>query len=85
MKFLHKGYLYERIDLSNPIKGGVGDTFTPELGSWVKGAIIEKEHVGDLNNESNLSKALDIARDHLKESPDYYKALSNMEEKLGIG
>ena len=82
MKLIFKSHIYESIDLSNPIKGGVGDNTVPEMAALVKGAIVEKEHVGDLNNAENLSKAIDITMDHLAESPRYYDELEKMEKKL---
>lgn len=80
MKKIFKGYVYE--SLSNPLVGGVGDSTQIDLGLLVKGAMVEKEHVGDLNDPEKLSIALDIARDHLAESPRYYEELEKMEEKL---
>ena len=82
MKLIFKSHVYESIDLDNPIKGGVGDNTVPNMAALVKGAIVEKEHVGDLNNAENLSRAFDIARDHLAESPRYYDELEKMEKKL---
>lgn len=84
MKMLYRNFVYEAIDLDNPIKGGVGDhaNVDPEL--LEKGVEVEKEHVGDLTDPSKLAIAADIARDHLKESPKYYDELEKMEKKLGI-
>ena len=82
MKLIYKSSIYESIDLDNPIKGGVGDGTEPDMAKWIKGAIVEKEHVGDLNVAANLAQALDIARDHLAESPRYYDELEKMEKKL---
>jgi hypothetical protein len=81
-RFIYKNHLYENIDLSNPINGGVGDGQSFDIGLLAQGAAIEKEHVGDLNDPAKLALALDIARDHLAESPRYYEELAKMEKKL---
>lgn len=81
-RFIYKNHLYEDVDMSNPIKGGVGDNQNFDIGLLAKGAAVEKEHVGDLNDPMNLAKALDIARDHLAESPEYYNELEKMEKNL---
>jgi hypothetical protein len=83
-KFLYKNHIYESVNLSNPIEGGVGDNQNFDIGLLAKGAAVEKEHVGDLNDPKKLAIALDIASDHLAESPGYYNELENMEKKLGI-
>lgn len=83
MKLLYKSHIYESID-TNPLKGGIGDEKIPNLTELVKGVIVEREHVGDLNNPKNLAIAIDIASDHLAESPEYYQALEKMEDELGI-
>lgn len=82
MRILYQSHVYESVDLSNPIKGGVGDNSVPNMSALVKGAMVEKEHVGDLNDPANLSTALDISKDHLAESPRYYDELEKMEKKL---
>lgn len=82
MKALYKNQIFESLDLENPIKGGLGDDYIPNKAGIVKGLIIEKEHVGDLNQIANLSNALDIVSDHLAESPDYYDHLEKMEHDL---
>lgn len=41
-----------------------------------KGIMVELEHTDDANI------ALEIAKDHLSEFPDYYNALEEMEKKL---
>ena len=81
-KFLYRNHIYESVNLSNPIEGGVGDNQNFDIGLLAQGAAVEKEHVGDLNNPANLAKALDITRDHLAESPRYYDELAKMEKKL---
>jgi hypothetical protein len=73
-------FLYE--NTTNPIEGGIGDHSLFDIELLVKGAMIEKEHVGDLNDPKALLTALDIVRDHLTESPRYYDELEKMEEKL---
>lgn len=84
MKMLYRNFIYEAINLENPIEGGVGDytKVNPEL--LEKGIEVEKEHVGDLSDPKKLAIAADIARDHLEESPKYYDELEKMEKKLGI-
>lgn len=81
-KFIYRNHIYEHINLSNPIEGGVGDNHAFDIGLLAKGAAVEKEHVGDLNDPAKLALALDIARDHLTESPKYYDELEKMEKKL---
>lgn len=81
-RFIYKNHLYENVDLSNPIQGGNGDAQTFDIGLLAKGASVEREHVGDLNDPAKLALALDIARDHLAESPRYYDELEKMEKKL---
>lgn len=82
MRLIYQSHIYESIDLNNPIKGGIGDNTIPNMSALVKGAMVEKEHVGDLNIPENLSRSLDIASDHLAESPRYYDELEKMEKKL---
>lgn len=82
MRLIYQSHVYESVDLSNPIKGGVGDNTVPNMSALVKGAMVEKEHVGDLNDPDKLSVALDISKDHLAESPRYYVELEKMEKKL---
>lgn len=82
MKVLYKNHIYENVDLSNPIQGGRGDSQNFDIGLLAKGGAIEREHVGDLNDPAKLALALDIARDHLAESPRYYDELEKMEKKL---
>lgn len=80
MKILFKGNLYELSD--NPIKGGVGDNTHPDPKALAKGIKIEKEHVGNIKDPKKKAIAADIAKDHLKESPNYYDELEKMEKKL---
>ena len=82
MRLIYQSHVYESVDLSNPIKGGVGDNTVPNMNALIKGAMVEKEHVGDLNDPVNMAKAIDIAKDHLAESPRYYDELEKMEKKL---
>lgn len=82
MRLIYQSHIYESVDLSNPIKGGVGDDTVQNMSALVKGAMVEKEHVGDLNDPAKLSTALDISADHLAESPRYYDELEKMEKKL---
>ena len=84
MRLIYQSHIYESVNLSNPIKGGVGDNTVPNMSALVKGAMVEKEHVGDLNDPNKLSTSLDIASDHLAESPRYYDELEKMEKKLKI-
>lgn len=84
MRLIYQSHVYESVDLSNPIKGGVGDNSVHNMSALVKGATVEKEHVGDLNDPVKLSQAVDIASDHLAESPRYYDELEKMEKKLKI-
>ncbi len=81
-RFLYKNHIYENVDLTNPIQGGRGDSQNFDIGLLAKGAAVEREHVGDLNDPAKLALALDIARDHLAESPRYYDELEKMEKKL---
>ena len=57
--------------------GKADDTLSTELDSdeLAKGIEIEKEHT----NDENLAE--EIAKDHLKEIPDYYTRLQKMEEE----
>ena len=80
MKIIFEGRLYESSD--NPIKGGVGDNSHPNKKALAKGIRIEKEHVGDINDPKKKAIAADIAKDHLKEFPEYYDELEKMEKKL---
>ena len=82
MRLIYQSHVYESVDLENSIKGGIGDNTIPNMSALVKGAMVEKEHVGDLNIPEKLSKALDISADHLAESPRYYDELEKMEKKL---
>lgn len=82
MRLIYQSHVYESVDLSNPIKGGVGDNTVPNMSALVKGAMVEKEHVGDLNDPVNLAKSIDISADHLAESPRYYDEHEKMEKKL---
>ena len=82
MKFLHKGYIYERIDLNNPIKGGIGDNKKVDSKELHKGELVEREHVGALKTKEKVAVARDIARDHIAEFPDYYEHLEKMENDL---
>ena len=47
-----------------------------------RGARIEKEHVGNLSDPINYAIARDIARDHIKEFPNYYDGLEKLEKSL---
>ena len=82
MKLLYNGMLYESDE--NHIKGGVGDNTHPDPKALAKGINVEKEHVGNLKDPKKKAIASDIAKDHLKESPEYYNELEKMEKKLGI-
>jgi len=82
MQIIHRNYLYESIDLDNPIKGGLGDKSKVDPSELEKGISVEKEHVGDLNDPEKLAVARDIAKDHLAEHPKYYEALKKMEDGL---
>lgn len=82
MKLLHRNYIYEAIDLSNPIKGGIGDDSQVDPVELKKGISVEKEHVGDLNDPTKLAVAADIAKDHITEHPKYYEGLKKMEDQL---
>lgn len=46
-----------------------------------KGIAVEMEHTGDLPEHEALAVAEKIARDHLKELPDYYDKLEKMEKR----
>lgn len=66
---------------TNKIKGGIADESKPsefcpkQLAAGIK---VEMEHTDD------ESKAKEIAMDHLKEIPDYYTRLKDMENEAGI-
>lgn len=79
-KIKFKRFIYEADE--NPIKGGVGDNYKADKKDLSKGIKVEKEHVGDLRNPKNKKIAEDIAKDHLKEYPEYYDELEKMENKL---
>jgi hypothetical protein len=84
-KIKYHGYVYYKIDLQNPIKGGYGDDMLfDEINpaELERGARIEKEHVGNLSDPINYAIARDIARDHIKEFPNYYDGLEKMEKSL---
>lgn len=84
MKILVYGNLYESMDYSNPIKGGVGDNYHEYDPHEMKlGIQIEKEHVGKSGKSQEEIEAIarDIARDHLKEIKDYYTRLIHMEKQ----
>lgn len=74
----HKTKLKTRTS-NDIIKGGYADNlpdshFDPEELS--KGIRVEMEHTNDINI------AKEIAKDHLAESPDYYKEIEKMEQHL---
>jgi hypothetical protein len=85
MKALHKNFVYESFDYSNPLKGGKGDNLKKiDPKELLAGIETEKEHVGNINDPKNLAKDIDIVKDHEAEFPDYYtNGLIPMEEKLG--
>ena len=71
--------------IADKLKGGEADNtpnqaFDPE--ELAEGIEVELEHTDDID------KAIEIAKDHLKELPDYYSRLEEMEEEgkneLGI-
>lgn len=81
MKIIYKGLVYECKD--NPIKGGVGDCYDEyDPVEMEMGIAVEMEHIGksDLSEDEKIAIARDIARDHLKEIPDYYTRLKKMEK-----
>lgn len=82
MLIIHKNYIYEAINLENPINGGIGDNTSPNAKELEKGIEVEKEHVGNLNEPEKIAFAADIARDHIAEHPKYYDELEKMEKKL---
>ena len=58
------------------IHGGLADESHPSefnLSQLEAGRKVEREHTDD------LKKAMEIAMDHLKEDPDYYKKLKKIE------
>ena len=84
MKIVAYGNLYESIDYSNPIKGGIGDNYDEYDPHEMKiGIEIEKEHVAKSGKSEAEIEAIarDIARDHLKEIKDYYTRLMHMEKQ----
>lgn len=71
--------LLENFTLKEKIKGGLADNIPPKHFDFVQlldGIIVEFEHTSD------VVVAMEIAMDHLVESPDYYKELKKMEAEL---
>ena len=91
MRIVYNGNIYEYSyegligNKNNPIVGGIGDNFEEYDSNEMNiGIEIEKEHIArnkELTDNEIISIAKDIARDHLKEIPDYYSRLVKMEKE----
>ena len=69
------------VELADQLPGGRADDRPDsdfDSGQLQNGIEVEYEHTKD------KSLAKEIAKDHLVESPDYYRALDKMERSLGI-
>lgn len=74
-----KTFMLPTINWHDQVPGGKADRKSPtdfDAKALEKGALVELEHTGD------PILAIEIAMDHLTESPDYYDELEKMEKKL---
>ncbi len=72
--------LFCKFAAEDKLSGGLADNIPDEefdKDQIDKGIIVEREHVG--NNDDEVAK--EIAKDHLMEIADYYDRLEKMEDK----